>query len=269
LDDVVPEEHANKINLPPDEDNDADENGNGNTSIDMAQTPNQSQSVNKTRLSLGALSVTNMERTLYRGSSPSQQRALLGTLNTGTFRLLDGRCDIGDDGVLLMPGSSQSPPLPSSVRGSSGCRLSLLTPSDKLPPRIESYGASSCNDENENGPEPMQMDDDHDHDHDNGGPGFDFGADENDFYEVPSVEHVQPVGLFRQAASNTEIKRVTFAETQPVKKKAHPWLLMDPHKRQKDTKNQKPLRKGKPIVSLRVSINLLRNALPVPELGVS
>jgi condensin-2 complex subunit H2 len=236
LDDILPEDHANKINLAPDED-DADGN------IDLAQTPNQSQSVNKTRLSLGGLSVTNMERTLYRGSSPSQQRALLGTLNTGTLRLMDGRCDIGDDGVLLMPGSSQSPPLPSSVRGSFGRRVSLLTPSDKLPPSIEIYGASSNYETN--GLEPMQMDD-YDDDHDNDGTGFDFGTDENDHYEVPSAEDVQPVGLFRQAALTTESKHVTFAEiTLPVKKKADPWLLMDPHERQKDTKNHKPLRKGK------------------------
>jgi condensin-2 complex subunit H2 len=235
LDDMLPEDHANKINLAPDED---DEDGN----IDLAQTPNRSQSVNKTRLSLGGLSVTNMERTLYRGSSPSQQRALLGTLNTGTLRLLDGRCDIGDDGVLLMPGSSQSPPLPTSVRGSLGRRLSLLTPLGKLPPGIEIHGASSNYDTN--GLEPMQMDD-YDDDHDNDGPGFDFGTDDNDHYEVPSAEDVQPVGLFRQAASTTENKRVTFAETLPVKKKVDPWLLMDPHERQKDSKNHKPLRKGK------------------------
>ena len=244
LDDILPEDHANKINLAPDID---DEDGN----IDLSQTPNQSQqSVNKTRLSLGGLSVTNMvERTMYnRGSSPSQQRALLGTLNTGTLRLMDGRCDIGDDGVLLMPGSSQAPPLPSSRRGSSsGRRLSLLTPSDKMPPRIEIYGATASSDFELNDPEPMQMDDYDDDDHDNDGTGFDFGTDENDHYEVPSAEDVQPVGLFRHAASATDNKRVTFAEATslPVKKKVDPWLLMDPHERQTDTKNNKPLRKGK------------------------
>jgi condensin-2 complex subunit H2 len=249
LDDILPEDHANKINLAPDHDD--DNNDQDGTMNDLAQTPNQSQqSVNKTRLSLGGLSVTNiLERTtVFRGSSPSQQRALLGTLNTGTLRLLDGRCDIGEDGVLLMPGSSQSPALASSssVRGSSSGlgRLSLLTPLDKLPPSIQIYGASE-----NNGPEPMQMDDD-DEDHDNDGTGFDFGTDDNDHYEVPSAEDMQPVGLFRHAAAalTTDTKRVTFAKTnesKPVKKKADPWLLMDPHERQTDTKNHKPLRKGK------------------------
>uniref|UniRef100_A0A7S4AVB0 Condensin-2 complex subunit H2 C-terminal domain-containing protein n=2 Tax=Pseudo-nitzschia australis TaxID=44445 RepID=A0A7S4AVB0_9STRA len=123
LDDVVPEDLTpshRKINLKEEEKEDEETRGrmslfgdNINGAPGSASNSSQKNNNNNiTRLSLGGLSVTRMERnnsfTNGNMSSQQEQRALLGILNNGSLRLMSGHCDVGDDGVLLMPGSQSA-----------------------------------------------------------------------------------------------------------------------------------------------------------------
>lgn len=214
LDDVVPEDFDNhKINLKEDDDEGLLASGIEGT------TP--SQSLTRTRLSLGGLSVTRAEqRSSFGVSSSSQQRALLGTLNNGALRLVGGRCDVGDDGVLIMPGSSSGP------------SKTMVDPVDE--------GRRSLFD-NETATLNLPQNDDYD-DHDNDGPGFDFHGDNDD-----DIVHSQKSAGMNEGAvvalpsqAKVSSKKVTFAEP---KKRADPWALLDPHA--SESAKQKPLRKGK------------------------
>jgi condensin-2 complex subunit H2 len=218
LDNVVPEDLTNhKINLKEDDDDDEIETELGGS------TPNQS--LTRTRISLGGLSVTRAEQRSSIGgfASSSQQRALLGTLNNGSLRLVDGRCDVGDDGVLLMPGSSSAPSI-TMVDPASGGRRSL-------------FGDEAV-------PMNLPQNDDYD-DHSNDGPGFEFHDDHDDNDNDP-----EPVGVEEEVATSSVVavalqqqaprKKVAFQEP---KKRIDPWALLDPHSSENAT--QKPLRKGK------------------------
>eukprot|EP00980_Cylindrotheca_fusiformis_P014359 scaffold3827_cov179-Cylindrotheca_fusiformis.AAC.23 len=224
LDDVVPEDLTNqKINLKSDE-------------IDeyhpSCSTPNQSgmTSRNRTRLSLGGLSVTKLERSITGGfTSSAQQRALLGTINNGSLRLVGGRCDVGDNGVLLMPGSSMLTPVTGDMAmdDSQQPRRSLF--------REDSAGeASTAPPSNDFGSDSNDYDD-----HSNDGAGFEmnFGDDA----AVDATEQYDVVG----AAFQQQRKRVTFAEVPKNKKRMDPWALLDPHT--SDGRKPKPLRKAKTI----------------------
>jgi condensin-2 complex subunit H2 len=238
LDDVVPEDFtAKKINLK--EDDDEEEKF-----MCGSSTPNQSMmSLNRTRLSLGGLSVTRAERTSLGGggfnpSSSSQQRALLGTLNDGALRLVNGKCDVGADGLLLLPGSSLSVPTNTLLDPSEG-RRSLF--GDEITPmcvddgRADQDGFVTHNDNDHN-------DGDGDDDHANDGPGFEM----NDDYDEAPMEASHPdngsvveatVGQRQEPG-----KRVAF-EANTKKKEADPWAMLDSHS--SDKQINKPLRKGK------------------------
>jgi hypothetical protein len=107
--------------------------------------PSPTSGKDGTRLSLGGLSVTHLDRRAslglsgagaWAGGAPSEAatRALLGTILTegggdgaeaagagGGLRLLGGRCDVGAGGALLMPGSSLLRAAPGGEgRGSGG-----------------------------------------------------------------------------------------------------------------------------------------------------
>ena len=223
LDDVVPEDLTNKkINL---KEEDEDEE----LGIDLGgSSPNHS--LTRTRLSLGGLSVTRAEnRSSLAGlGSSAQQRALLGTLNNGSLRLVEGLCDMGDDGVMIMPGSQTSRPSITMVdQAASGGRRSLF--GDEAVPISPQ----------------LQQADDYD-DHSNNGPGFEFHDDGYDDPEPVGLEEEAPAKVVavpmqqQQQRQQMASKKVTFQEP---KKRADPWALLDPHYSEKTT--QKPLRKGK------------------------
>jgi condensin-2 complex subunit H2 len=238
LDDALPQDYSNKkINLPQEEDDDDNYNDGG---VDL-NTPNQSQNnVTRTRLSLGGFSVTNMERTFTvraSATSSSQQRALLGSLNQGTLRLVGGRCDIGENGVLLMPGSASSPSsgaaLNSNSLGSEPRRLSNSLGLELQQVEINREGAEQMETNN------FDRDDE---DHDNDGPGFALADDDDDdgASVTPFAEPAPPAPLGNYQSA---LKRVTFADPA-TKKKADPWALLDPHAAEGKSKS-KPLRIGK------------------------
>ena len=248
LDDVLPEaEQSNKINLEEEDDDDDDINLSDrrlSSSIDAT----------KTRLSLGA-SATKMTAggtTMFLKGLPgattssSQQRALLGTLNTGTLRLVDGRCDVGEDGVLLMPGSqsSSSGISPTERLNSDGRRLSLFSTQDQL---LSNQQAGASVDTDNDGDFPMQ--DDYGGDDDDGGAGFDMMMDDDD-------QNQTPPSLETEGEAPTT-KRVTFQEgtlTQQAsslkssakqQQRQDPWAMLDPH--DNSLQKHKPLRTSKTV----------------------
>ncbi|CAJ1893205.1 unnamed protein product [Cylindrotheca closterium] len=225
LDDVVPEDLTNtEINLKSD-----DTESRALTS----STPNQSDvsARNRTRLSLGGLSVTRLERSITGGfTSSAQQRALMGTINNGSLRLFNGLCDVGDDGVLLMPGSA----LPNAVDDSS-------MPHDSEQTRRSLFGEAATDEAACFAPQQdAEIDDD---DHSNDGPGFemDFGGseDERDANHGTGETEVGVVALQQQR------RQVTFAEPSKTKPRVDPWALLDPHS--DGNRKPKPLRRGRTI----------------------
>jgi condensin-2 complex subunit H2 len=98
LDDVLPTdqtEAGEKINLDDDEDNDYN--------VDKTR-------LNNTRLSLGGMSVTRADRSF---GNVTEARSIMGSLfqqgddaGGGSLKLLNGRCDVGDEGILVMPGTA-------------------------------------------------------------------------------------------------------------------------------------------------------------------
>jgi hypothetical protein len=243
LDDVVPEDMTNqksKINLKEEDDDDLDlDHQEQQQQLGGCSPPNNQSMQNRTRLSLGGLSVTRVERsstTIGVGgiASSAQQRALLGALNNGSLRLFNGRCDVGDDGVLLMPGSqSSSATTATAMEHDGGGRRSLFGNEAVMPidlPQLEKD----------------EYDDDDDHSND--GAGFEMQDDDNheepppraleeDGEQVHSVVVAVPL---QQRQQGTD-KRVAFQEP---KKRADPWALLDPHSSE-TTQKPKALRKGK------------------------
>lgn len=230
LDDVVPEDFTNtKINLKEDDD-DRDALSSSGTPIN--------QSLTRTRLSLGGLSVTRAERSSLGGiASSSHQRALLGTLNNGSLRLVDGLCDVGEDGVLLMPGSQSAPTAMVSISAAG------------IHENVEGGGRSLFGEDTAGSMDlpPATGGEDYD-DHSNDGAGFDMNGDDDDEDHVPPPvmqdgDMMVEVGVAQQATNGAGPRRVTFAETNVKPKRADPWALLDPHSSEGFT--SKPLRKGK------------------------
>lgn len=264
LDDVVPEDLTpthRKINLKEEEGDDKDTRdrrsllgGAGSVSV-PGSANNRSHITNNnnvTRLSLGGLSVTRMERNNSSGyggvTSQQQQRALLGILNNGSLRLMSGHCDIGDDGVLLMPGSQSA-----NTRSTNNLDDSI------------SGGLLMDGEGNENGSptdngldaEPRNLFDDTD-DHDEG-PGFVMNDEFEDHDNAMNVDESQVGVVTLGSSTTTSTKRVAFADSvedhfkrkqqhqQKKKKKTDPWQLLDPHSIGDPSYTLKPLKRGKTI----------------------
>ena len=251
LDDVVPEDFTSKkINLKEDDDDEA------SSTSSTAATPNQSMaSLNRTRLSLGGLSVSRAERASFGGgsfnpSSSSQQRALMGTLNDGALRLVNGKCDVGADGLLLLPGSSLAAPETMLLDPTEG-RRSLFGDETVDPPVAEAHGGEG----QAGGQNDFATHQDYDDDDD--GPGFEMNDDWGDEpADAPPHQDNQSmvdatVGHQQQEAPR---KRVTFQEENTNnKKKSNPWAMMDPHCSEKQI--HKPIRRSK-TYKLPPGINL-------------
>lgn len=226
LDDVVPEDTTNKqINLRCDDDEIV-----GTSS----STPNQSgvSARNRTRLSLGGLSVTRLERSLTGGfTSSAQQRALVGTLNNGSLLLFGGTCDVGENGALLMPGSA----LPNQMDDS-------IMPHDTEQTRRSLFGEAVSDEEGNFAPQHDGEDDDHSND----GPGFEMNFDDeeddgNAGEGTPDDGETQ-VGV---VALQQQRRKVTFNEPSKSKPRVDPWALLDPHS--DGGRKPKPLRRGRTI----------------------
>lgn len=274
LDDVVPEDLTpthRKINLKEEEEDSKDlrnqPNSLGGADGAPGSANNRTQNTNNnvTRLSLGGLSVTRMERNNTSGyggvSSQQQQRALLGILNNGSLRLMSGHCDIRDDGVLLMPGSQ--PSRRSSSRDSTVNIDNNISDGFLVESGCKNNGSTTGNDFDTDPRNLFEDADDHDE-----GPGFvmndDFDDHDNNDMDAMDVD-VGQVGVVTLAQSQTpSTKRVAFAdsveddlerkqnmeenlERKQKKVKKDPWQLLDPHSIGDPSYTLKPLKRGKTI----------------------
>ena len=246
LDDVLPTDttdECHKINL-------AQESSTGSALAGTAAT-DQSVLTTGTRLSMGSA----LNRRLSLGSSvgtgttsgmammdqtgfttnngngkpnlAAAQRAFLGTAqDTGSLRLTGGSCDIGEEGVLFLPGSQEQ-----------------TTYSSQEEP-ISTHATSGSN--------PMDFNNDGDDDFGGGGGAFDDGMDDND--DDGGAAFVMADNDQNDDAAAQQKKRVTFADsTAAAAPKIHkpvpvvdPWALLD--RDTPDSKKARPLRVGKTIV---------------------
>jgi hypothetical protein len=74
----------------------------------------------------------------------AQQGALLLTINNGSLRLVGGQCNVGDNGVLLMPGSSMLNPASNDI-----------VMDDSQQPRRSLFG--ECRQHHESGTQPIMI----------------------------------------------------------------------------------------------------------------
>lgn len=238
--------HANaNLDLLLDEDDD-DDDAVHNRSL-LAATPRNNQSLlNATRLSLGGLSVTRLDRSKAgsilgggmdvaagigsngngRMSSEAATRALIGTIlnegsdGQGNLRLLSGKCDVSSTGALLMPGSS----LLTNASGAGDGRNSSAGGMTSINPDSSLFVAedgdnivAAANANMDGGGDNFAHAGGDDDDDDDGGVGFALADDDDD------------AGTFAQAQQQqaTAPKKVQFA---PIPAKKHdPWALLDPH----------------------------------------
>lgn len=215
LDDVVPEDwNRQRINLK--EEDDAENR------LTTSSTP-MNHSITRSRLSLGGLSVTRVDSSNLDFATSSQQRTMLGALSTGSLRLVDGHCDVGENGLLLMPGSQSSVPIETFLNDEPASGRRSLFQGDEVEFQISQAANNDFDD------------------HSNDGPGFNMG--DNDDHSIPqNIEDGDfPVEIGVQQQQRE--KRVTFAETSTRQQQADPWAHLDPHSNQ--GVSQRPLRKGK------------------------
>jgi condensin-2 complex subunit H2 len=200
LDDILPTdktEGGDKINLH-DSSVDLYDNDPNSSLVSLVSRP----SVSGTRLSLGGLSVTHMDRSATQiGNTAAAVRTLMSSLNRGggdagggNLRILSDRSDVNHAGILHLPGtaiqsSSQKDPRQSNL-GS------------------EAEGHSSVNEQEDMGGAFFDDGDDND------GPGFEM----NDNMDV-----VKPA-----EAASAHPKLVKF-QLPEKPDKADPWSLLDPH----------------------------------------
>jgi len=248
LDDVLPTDttdECHKINL-------AQESSTGSALAGTAATDtDQSVLTTGTRLSMGSVlnrrlslgssvgtgttrsGMTMMDQTGFTNNHGNgkpnlvaAQRAFLGTAqDTGSLRLTGGSCDIGEEGVLFLPGSQQQ-----------------TTYSSQEEP-ISTHAASGSN--------PMDFNNGDD-DFGGGGGAFDDGMDDND--DDGGAAFVMADNDQNDDAAAQQKKRVTFADsTAAAAPKIHkpvpvvdPWALLD--RDAPDSKKARPLRVGKTIV---------------------
>jgi len=239
LDDVLPTDETiagDKINLvEKDDDNDLLFGRDESASF----TPVSQAGVNgigdTTRLSLGGLSVTRLDRSAVLQNIPSTAtatRALMGSIFNegsdtagGNLRLLSGRCDVAENGVLLMPGSS----ILGNNNQNKDERKSLETSARNLSldPNIINEDEPMMNNTNDG----VDYDDGHDD-----GAGFDFGGD-NESTVSDRETPASPTGI---------VPTEPAPKPKKVQIKENPWALLDPH--DVGTSKPKPLRIGKTYV---------------------
>lgn len=184
-------------------------------------------SASKTRLSLGgtrlhSMGSSTLDQTLAGGVSVAAQRALMGSLDTGALRLTGDTCDIGEDGVLRIPGSQK--------QHHNNTEEALSVAQD------------------------MEIDDGS-----FGGGGGTFDDDQDDgqgfaiAIEDVNISDAVTITAENSGASQTNGKRVAFADVpapsvrKPTQKtKMDPWALLD--RDTPDAKKPRPLRVGKTII---------------------
>ena len=179
-----------------------------------------------TRLSLGATMATNLERSVNPGSAVlATQHLTCGSLDTGSLRLIDGKCDVGEGGILILPGAGRK----TTDRNR---RSSIFVSPTRDSVVDEQFG------NHQNGSDRFAINDGNNYDDgggedDGGGFGFcddDDFVDENGGKESTMVQH-------RHQESNTKLESSNPSDKSDlVETKINPWALLDAHSQRTSTK---------------------------------
>lgn len=206
LDDIIPTdktEGGDKINLKEYSIDRCNDNDPNNSLTSLLSRP----SINGARLSLGGLSVTQMDdqSAVQYGNTAAAIRSLMSTLNRecgdtggGNLRILSDRSDVNDKGILHLPGTATHSSMQGDRRQSNSI-ISTLQTGDELIPAGDDADMDSSFYNNAD---------------DNDGPGFDM----NDATAVsePGEENI------------TKTTTIDF-KLPPRREKLDPWCLLDPH----------------------------------------
>lgn len=224
LDDCLPvAENGKKINLQETKDDMSRDSG---LSFATAATA--------TRLSLGATMATNMERSVTPGAAVlATQHLTCGSSNTGSLRLIDGKCDVGEGGILILPGAGKK--ASDNIRRSS-------TFGHEMSPSSRSNAFDQQPGHPQNGSDSFAIDDGENYDDCGGdydGGGFGFGDDD--------VNHVgdENVGLESTTVQNKHQESTShpgftggYDKTNLIEKKSDPWALLDAHAQGRSVKSK-------------------------------
>lgn len=227
LDDVLPTGKGNKINL---QEGQANEYARDSClSFASAGTT--------TRLSLGATLAGSSQLERSGTRQTATHHLIAGSLDAGSLRLIDGRCDVGEDGTLILPGAG----------GAAEEKIGRSSLFGNLSPRAG--GGIGLHDHAAQEPAHFGLGDDHlgDFDHcdnnDNGGLMFADDFEQTD----QTLEMNNSIPKDNRKLQSTP-KRATYA-TKPnnstkgtMMMKQDSWALLDPHSRQSSHARVRPLR---------------------------
>jgi hypothetical protein len=230
LDDVLPSQPEDKVNLKEDH---AGDRRSSVSILDASFANNdESRTSNTTTNTTRRLSVSSL-RTTVTDSNVLRLGSILN--NTEGLRLSLGKCDVDEDGLCWLPGSqgSSQPFLQQKRRRS---RLSNASHRDAA----DASGMVEPDDNHEDGFVPMDDGvDNHDYDDDNNdGVGFDMAA------KSPTPDTKRRVTFALDVVvPPTKIMPATTMPMAIVDEPEDPWQLLDPHVPD-PTKRPRPLRMG-------------------------
>ena len=222
LDDYLPlADHGKRINLQQDHGSSEASLKDGGAGLSFATVGSA------TRLSLGATTfgVTHFERS--GAGAAAAHHVMHGTSlnnnnNTGSLRLIDGKCDVADDGTLILPGAGRTSD--QKIRHSS-----LFGNMSSPAGRRESIGVSQQQEQNNS----FAMDDYDGGDDD--GAGFAFGGDDDDGGGPNGLHKANMEGLTnQQGQSQSQATQKQGTTSQGEQDNAalvqdDPWALLDAH----------------------------------------
>lgn len=203
-------------------------------------------SANKTRLSLGGLSIT-MDNNNASDGINSAAKVLVNNLvrdvgNSGGLRLLDG-CDVNDEGVLLMPGSAIGTPK-NIAQMHNGDENSNIDPNDEFDGAAAAAGEA----------DDFAHDNAYDDDTNNEGVGFELN-DTNNYDEVNNnmLLDEQETGGAAANAQKEQIYTMDEQSSKATKRAAiiravehvDRWGMLDPHDASAVLTKSRPLKVGK------------------------
>ncbi|CAB9526621.1 Condensin-2 complex subunit H2 [Seminavis robusta] len=221
LDDVLPTDDTGKsINLQ------KETNDNGPREMGTSFATARST----TRLSLGATFAT--ERSGSSGHSMANRFGFGSIQNAGRLRLIDGKCDLGQDGILIVPGAGGT-----LIAGDRHARRSSFLP-------------SPLRDDNNHDTQDTAPKMDFEDNQSTSGGVMDFGFDDGDDVGGGGFALADDDNGSVGAAENTENNNPqTKATTEPSDvpngqkpKVDDPWALLDPHFQDPSGPKRRPLR---------------------------
>jgi len=186
-----------------------------------------------TRISMGATLATGslFDRSASSAAQSATHHVVCRPMDTGSLRLIDGRCDVGDDGIMILPGAGR--------RSDENLRRSSIFgnfPSNK---NAKNQVNPSQHDQDSNS---FMMDEaDYDDGHNDGG-AFTFPEEHDDCQHGLKAREENTKLNYQHHSTLSEATENRSEE--PLKD--NPWKRLDPHVQTLSSK-ARPLRVGKTV----------------------